>query len=101
MFSRGPSTTNPILEARSYIKNNYGEEYLPEKEIIYSSRKSAQEAHEAIRPTNMENTPEKVKKHLTTDQYKLYVLIWNRFISSQMKPAIYDTMTININVLIM
>lgn len=85
-----------IEDARKFIEKNYGKENLPDKPLYYASKKSAQEAHEAIRPTNMENTPSKVKKYLTTDQYKLYLLIWNRFISSQMKPAIYDTVSLSI-----
>lgn len=73
--------------ARDFIKKKYGKEYLPEKPPHYKSRESAQEAHEAIRPTYPEQTPEAVKKYLSKDQYNLYALIWNRFIASQMVPA--------------
>lgn len=82
--------------SRSYIQENYGKKYLPEKPNFYKSKKSAQEAHEAIRPTNLENDPEKIKDLLTPDQYKLYSLIWKRFIASQMIHAIYDTVTCDI-----
>jgi DNA topoisomerase-1 len=85
-----------IFAARDFIKSKYGEKFTPAKPNFYASKKSAQEAHEAIRPTNLENTPEKVKKYLTTDQQKIYLLIWNRFLSSQMSPAIYDTVSYDI-----
>ncbi len=74
--------------ALKFIKEDIGYEYIPEKPNIYRARtKVAQEAHEAIRPTYVYNTPEKVKKYLTSDQFKLYDLIWRRFIASQMKSA--------------
>ena len=76
--------------ARSYIGKEYGEAYLPAKPNFYKSKKGAQDAHEAIRPTYAENPPKKIEKHLTKDQFRLYELIWNRFIASQMKPAIFD-----------
>ena len=82
--------------ARSLIKDEYGKEYLPEKPNVYKTKSSAQDAHEAIRPTAPEHSPEKVKKYLTADQYKLYSMIWNRFIASQMNPSIYDQTTIDI-----
>ncbi len=82
--------------ARQYIKNNYGNSYLPKEPIKYKSKKSAQEAHEAIRPTNLHHCPDKIKEFLTLDQYKIYSLIWKRFIASQMKPAIYDTVSCDI-----
>lgn len=89
-------TGEAINFAREYIKKKFGEDYLPEKPNFYTSKQSAQEAHEAIRPTSLERDPDKIKKYLTQDQYKIYLLIWKRFISSQMKPAIYDTMTVDI-----
>lgn len=89
-------TNEAINLARSYIKKKFGENFLPEKPIFYTSKKTAQEAHEAIRPTNLEREPDKIKRYLTTDQYKIYSLIWNRFISSQMQPAIYDTISVDI-----
>lgn len=85
-----------IVAARDYIKNTYGKEYLPPSPKVYTSKKSAQEAHEAIRPTNLNHPPEKIKKYLTTDQYKLYELVWNRFLSSQMESAVYDTLSADI-----
>ncbi len=85
-----------LNSARTYISKNYGKNFLPEKPVRYKSKKSAQEAHEAIRPTNLYHTPDEIKKYLTTDQYKLYSLIWKRFIASQMKPAIYDTVSADI-----
>lgn len=75
---------------RGYIKNNFGDEYLPEKPNKYKSKKSAQEAHEAIRPTDVSLKPADLKNNLTPDQLKLYLLIWNRFVSSQMVPAVYE-----------
>ena len=83
-------------EARSFITTKYGAEYLPDKAPIYTSKKNAQDAHEAIRPTSVEFPPESVIAHLSKDQYKLYSLIWDRFIASQMTAAIYDTLTIEI-----
>lgn len=85
-----------ILAARKFIQKEYGKEYLPPEGKQYTTKKSAQDAHEAIRPTNIANTPEHIRKHLTEDQYKLYLLIWRRFIASQMNPAIYDTITCDI-----
>lgn len=81
---------------RKYIEENYGDEYLPEQANNYSGKKAknAQEAHEAIRPTEIKNSPEIIKKYLSTDQYKLYDLIWSRALSSQMQPAKFDRKTI-------
>ena len=70
--------------AESFIKNQYGEEYYPKTPRIYKTKSSAQDAHEAIRPTDLTLSPEKIKDSLTTEQYKLYKLIWDRFIASQM-----------------
>ncbi|NGX56477.1 MAG: DNA topoisomerase 1 [Candidatus Anoxychlamydiales bacterium] len=86
-----------ITTARTYVKNKFGSKYLPEKPIVYKSKKSAQEAHEAIRPTNLYHDPETVKKYLNSDQYKLYKLIWKRFVASQMTSAIYDTISLDID----
>ena len=82
--------------ARDLIGKNYGKDYLPPKPIQYKSKKTAQEAHEAIRPTYVDYHPEETKKFLTKDQYKLYQLIWDRFIASQMSPAIYNSTTVEI-----
>ena len=89
-------TQEAIVSARHHISNTYGKKYLPEKPRAYTSKKTAQEAHEAIRPANLYRPPEKVKKYLTADQYKLYLLIWNRFIASQMESAVYDTVSADI-----
>lgn len=85
-----------LHEARSYIQGRYGKEFLPAKPRQYSAKKAAQDAHEAIRPTNLSHPPEKVEKFLTRDQFLLYSLIWKRFIASQMCPAIYDTVSADI-----
>lgn len=85
-----------IVAARKYITETYGPEYLPEEGRQFTAKKSAQDAHEAIRPTNLAYHPEKIKDHLTLDQYKLYLLIWRRFLASQMNPAIYDTVSCDI-----
>ena len=85
-----------IEEVRSYIKNEYGQPFLPEKPRNYATKKKAQDAHEAIRPTNLEHPPEKVEAFLTADQFKLYSLIWKRFVSSQMTDAIYDTVSADV-----
>lgn len=84
------------LAGKAYIQSTYGKEYLPPKPPNYATKKSAQDAHEAIRPTDFEYPPEKVQKYLSVDQFKLYSLIWKRFIASQMLPAIYDTVTYDI-----
>ena len=84
-------------EARAFIEANYGPDYLPAEPPKYKTRaKSAQEAHEAIRPTSVLRTPEIVKPHVPRDQYRLYKLIWSRFVASQMAPAILDTTSVGI-----
>lgn len=83
-----------IDEARGFINQEFGNQYMPSKPNFYGSKKSAQDAHEAIRPTNVIHTPESIKQFLQPDQYKLYQLIWKRFIASQMKPAVYDTVSV-------
>lgn len=86
-------------EVRRYIKELLGEQYLPDRPPLYKTRsKLAQEAHEAIRPTSVFRTPEKVKEYLTRDQFKLYQLIWQRFVASQMASAEYDTVSADIHV---
>jgi DNA topoisomerase-1 len=90
-------TAPEALEAvRKYIMQEFGREYLPDGARVFATKKSAQDAHEAIRPTNLRNHPDKIKSFLTTDQYKLYLLVWRRFIASQMPPAVYDTVTCDI-----
>ncbi len=86
-----------INEARGFIKRKFGDEYLPEKPIFYSSSKSAQQAHESTRPTDVDLVPEEIKEFLTEEQYKLYDLIWRRFMASQMSPAKWDVTTVIIS----
>jgi DNA topoisomerase I len=83
-------------EARDFIVNKYGKDYLPDKPPVYASAKSAQEAHEAVRPTSVLREPEAIKQYLEPDQYKLYKLIWNRFVASQMNPAIIDQTSVDV-----
>ena len=86
------------LEAvRAMIADNYSAEYLPEKPNIYKTRSSAQDAHEAIRPTDILRRPDAIKASLSRDQFKLYKLIYERFVSSQMTPAVYDTLSVDID----
>jgi DNA topoisomerase I len=85
-----------LQEVRGLIQRNYGEAYLPHHPIYYKSKKTAQEAHEAIRPTSVERTPESLKNDLEPDLWKLYSLIWNRFVASQMTPALFDQTDIDI-----
>ncbi len=89
-------STQAQEEVAQYIKTEYGENYLPPKQRVYSSKKSAQDAHEAIRPTTINLNPEQIKDCLSKDQFKLYQLIWVRFVASQMASAIIDTLTIDI-----
>ena len=86
-----------LNEARGYIQKTYGSEYLPSKAVQYRSKNSAQDAHEAIRPTSADRTPESLRSHLSSEQYRLYDLIWKRFIASQMTPAVLDQTTIDIS----
>lgn len=86
-----------IAEIRDYIKQNIGSEFCPAKENHYSTKKNAQDAHEAIRPTSVMRTPAEMQKYLTNDQLKLYTLIWNRVVASQMTDAVYDVTTMTID----
>ena len=90
-------STEALSAVRAFIKKEYSADYLPGKPISYGKKKSAQDAHEAIRPTSVARTPEKMKKHLTPQQLKLYTLIWNRFVASQMNSAEYDVLTVEID----
>ena len=90
-------SADAIQWARKCIADIFGKDYLPETPRFYRSRKGAQEAHEAIRPTSCELSPEKVKRYLSADELKLYTLIWNRFIASQMESAAFDTTTVDIS----
>jgi DNA topoisomerase-1 len=85
-----------LASVREYIGERYGKDAVPAEPNVYKSKKSAQEAHEAIRPTSLEFTPEKVQALMEKDEYRLYQLIWNRFVASQMKPAVYDATAIDI-----
>jgi DNA topoisomerase-1 len=85
------------MEALDYIKSEYGQPYAPSSPNEYKSRKSAQDAHEAIRPTSVIRTPDSIKMHLSRDQYRLYKLIWERFVASQMTAAVYDTVRAEID----
>lgn len=85
-----------IGEARAYIKETYGADFLPEVPNVFKVKKSAQDAHEAIRPTSIMKTPDLVKPFLSEDELELYRLIWQRFVSSQMPPALYDQTTVEI-----
>lgn len=82
---------------RDYIGGNFGDGFLPEKPNFYSTGKNAQDAHEAIRPTDVNNAPEDIEKYLSVDQFKLYRLIWQRFVACQMTPAAYDRLAVNIS----
>ena len=86
-------------EVRAFIAERYGRDYLPEQATTYASKKGAQDAHEAIRPTAMENTPESVAPFLSKEELALYTLVWNRFVASQMLPAVFDQTTIDITAL--
>ncbi len=84
-------------EARQFIVETYGQDYLPKKPNVYTKKaKGAQEAHEAIRPTGVMRTPEALKSYLNREQQRLYRLIWQRFVASQMAPAIYDTIRVDV-----
>jgi len=84
-------------EARQFIASTYGNDFLPPTPPQYKTKAvGAQEAHEAIRPTSVLRQPEKIKQYLSGDQYKLYLLIWQRFVASQMEAAVYDTLTVEV-----
>src|SRR5206468_9422297 len=84
-------------DVRQYIEDRFGKPFLPEAPNTYKSKKDAQDAHEAIRPTSMAFAPEVVEQYLGEDEIKLYRLIWNRFVASQMMPALFDQTTIDVN----
>ncbi|MGH9967750.1 MAG: type I DNA topoisomerase, partial [Pyrinomonadaceae bacterium] len=85
-----------LNEVRDFISQQYGSPYLPEKAVHYRSKKDAQDAHEAIRPTDVAHTPDAIGKYLSKEELKLYRLIWQRFVASQMTAAIFDQTTIDI-----
>ena len=86
-----------LRDVRQYVGERYGPEFLPESANVYKSRKEAQDAHEAIRPTSTSYAPDLVEKYLAEDELKLYRLIWNRFVASQMMPALFDQTTIDVS----
>ena len=85
-----------VTGAREWIGKELGKKYLPETPNAYKGKKDAQDAHEAIRPTDASRTPESIARYLSDEQFKLYTLIWRRFVASQMVPAVYDVTTANI-----
>lgn len=85
-------------ETRKYITEKFGEKYIPEQPRVHAQKEGAQDAHEAIRPTSIYHDPDSLKKYLSRDQLRLYRLIWERFIASQMAPAVLDTMAVDVNV---
>src|SRR5881409_3674454 len=87
-----------LTAARGYIAERYGQPYLPEAPNVYRSKKDAQDAHEAIRPTSMEYDPERVARHLDREELAVYTLVWNRFVASQMASAVFDATAIDIAV---
>jgi DNA topoisomerase I len=90
-------SNDALDQVRTMIPERFGSSYLPEKPNFFKSKKDAQEAHEAIRPTDVTRTPEDVRPYLEDDLFKLYQLIWQRFVASQMLPAIFDQTTIDIS----
>ncbi|AZN40843.1 type I DNA topoisomerase [Paenibacillus albus] len=101
-YMRTDSTRiSPIAqeEAKNYIEEKYGPSYAPEQPRVYTKKNSnAQDAHEAVRPTSVFRDPESVKEFLSRDQFRLYKLVWDRFVASQMSSAVLDTMTVDLNV---
>src|SRR4030088_3071396 len=90
-------SNDALAQVREMIPERFGSNYLPEKPNYYKSKKDAQEAHEAVRPTDSMRAPEDVRKYLDDDLFKLYQLVWQRFVASQMLPAIFDQTTIDIS----
>jgi DNA topoisomerase-1 len=86
-----------LTEVREYINSNYGAEYLPQSPNTYKEKKEAQAAHEAIRPTSAMRHPDQVKQYLKEDEFKVYKLIWQRFVASQINPAVFDQTTVDID----
>ncbi len=86
-----------LAEVREMVGKEYGPQYLPEQPNTFKSKKGAQEAHEAIRPTSVAHTPDSVKQYLKEDEFKVYKLIWQRFVASQINPAVFDQTTVDID----
>ena len=91
------SSPEAVDAARAHIGQTYGADYLPDKPNTYKAKKAAQDAHEAIRPTSLEHAPRAVRDYLKPDELKVYTLIWNRFVASQMKPAEFDQTSVDIS----
>ena len=89
-------SNDALAEVREFIPQRFGEAYLPATAVIYKGKKDAQDAHEAIRPSSVLHTPEEVEKFLSEDEFKMYRLIWTRFVASQMAPAVSDQTTIEV-----
>jgi len=90
-------SNDALAEVREYIKSQYGDQYLPEAPNAYKEKKAAQAAHEAIRPTSAMRHPDQVKQYLKEDEFKVYKLIWQRFVASQITPAVFDQTTVDID----
>jgi DNA topoisomerase-1 len=90
-------SADALTEVREYIKEQYGEQYLPAQANTYKEKKEAQAAHEAIRPTSAMRHPDSIKQYLKEDEFKVYKLIWQRFIASQIMPAVFDQTTVDID----
>jgi DNA topoisomerase I len=90
-------SNDALTEVREYIKTQYGEQYLPEGPNVYKEKKAAQAAHEAIRPTSVMRHPDQIKQYLKEDEFKVYKLIWQRFVASQIMPAVFDQTTVDID----
>jgi DNA topoisomerase-1 len=91
-------SNDALAEVREYVPQQFGPDYLPESPNVYKSKqKGAQEAHEAIRPTSVTRHPDEIKKYLQEDEFKVYKLIWQRFVASQMTPAVFDQTTVDID----
>ncbi len=90
------ASADSVAAARDHVQQRLGAQYLPKEAIDYKGKKDAQDAHEAIRPTNVEFTPDSIKQYLSDEQYRLYKLIWQKFVSSQMAPSVSDQTTIEI-----
>jgi DNA topoisomerase-1 len=89
-------SNDALVEVRQLIESAYGKDFLPEQANVYKSKKEAQEAHEAIRPSSVARHPDEIKKYLQEDEYKVYKLIWQRFVASQMMPAVFDQTSVDI-----
>ncbi len=89
-------SADAVDQLREHITHEFGAAYVPSKPNVFKSRKNAQEAHEAIRPTSLEFAPDSIRKHLTDEQYRVYKLIWDRFVASQMSPAVYQQTAVEV-----